>query len=161
MLKLLSVLIIITISATLAAAQDHTKPGKHTVVQDTLTEKLLDYHRNANSREQKVNGYRVHIYSDSGVRSKLRTDNEKADFDEKYPHIKSYIPYDEPNYRIRVGDFRTRLDATRFLREVQRYYPSAYIVPERINFPELDIHKKDKEKPYDEEHQLDSEYEEE
>ena len=161
MLKRLSVLIIISVFTSAAAAQGHSKHSNRAIIQDTLIDQLLDYHKRANSREQKVNGYRVHIYSDSGVRSKLRTDNEKADFDEKYPHIMSYITYDEPNYRIRVGDFRTRLDATRFLREVQRYYPSAYIVPERINFPELDIHKKDKEKPYDEEHQLDSEYEEE
>ena len=155
MLKLLSVLIIVF--PLTVVSQEHSDASNAAVVQDTLIDKLLEYHKNVNSRNLRVDGYRVHIYSDSGVRSKLRTDNEKAKFDEKYPHIKSYITYDEPNYRIRVGDFRTRLDATRFLREVQRDYPSAYIVPERINFPELDIHKKEEEEPCDDEDQQDSE----
>lgn len=107
------------------------------VVHDPMIEKLIEFHKNACIRDRCIQGYRVHIYIDAGIRSKLRTDNAKSEFDEKYPNVSSYITYDEPNYRIRVGDFRTRLDATRFLNSIKKEYPAAYIVPEKINYPDF------------------------
>ncbi len=109
------------------------------VVHDSLINDLLELHIRSNKQNQSLNGYRVHIYTDTGIRSKVRTENEQATFDEKYPEVASYITYMEPNYRIRVGDFRTRLDATRFLRKIQRDYPHAYVIRENINFPALEI----------------------
>lgn len=107
------------------------------VIQDERINELLRAHRQVNQRIG-TQGFRVQIYTDSGNRSKLRTDRVKAEFDAKYPRLRSYISYDEPYYRLRVGDFRTRLDAQRFLNDITSAYPVAHIIPDRIQFPRLE-----------------------
>ena len=45
----------------------------------------------------------------------------------------AYLIYDEPYYKVRVGDFRTRYEAEQFLEKVHRKgYASAWIVRTRI-----------------------------
>lgn len=103
--------------------------------QDARISLLLDAHKEIVTRERGINGYRVQIYSDSGNQSKLRTQRRKADFDSKFPGVESYIIYDAPDFKLRVGNFRTRLDARRFLEKIAREYRSAYIVVDRIEYP--------------------------
>ncbi len=119
------------------AVMGQATPVKETYIQqDEKVDEVLKAFREHNRRSG-INGFRVQIYTDSGNRSKLRTDRVKAEFDAKYPQIRSYISYDEPYYKLRVGDFRTRLDAQRFLNEISSTYLSAILVVDRINFPRL------------------------
>ncbi len=108
------------------------------VDQDERIAWLLHAHRHMVSRETGIQGYRVHIYMDSGNRARLNTQRAQAEFERKYPGIKAYIVYDEPYFKLRAGDFRTRLDARRFLEKIRKDYSAAYIVVDRINFPEMD-----------------------
>ena len=108
------------------------------VNQNHKIEYLLHLHRNAMTDQRGIAGYRVHIYMDSGNRARLNTQQEQAAFEERYPEQRSYIVYEEPYFKLRAGDFRTRLDARRFLETIRRNYPSAYIVVDRINYPEMD-----------------------
>lgn len=105
------------------------------VRQDARIDLLLEAHKEVVSRERGIMGYRVQIYSDAGNQSKLRTQRRKAEFDTKYPGVESYIIYDAPDFKLRVGNFRTRLDARRFLEKIARDYRSAYIVVDRIEYP--------------------------
>jgi hypothetical protein len=115
------------------------------VNQDESITSLLQSHRQINQRQKQkgtdgfIDGFRVQIYTDSGNRSSLRTDRMKAEFDQKYPTIRSYKSYDEPYFKLRVGDFRTRLDAQRFLNEISSTYLFSIIVVDKINFPPLGI----------------------
>ncbi len=118
-----------------AIRKDDAKDRSY-VSRDERVDVLQDAHRKFN-QQAGMSGFRVQIYTDSGNRSKLRTDRVKADFDSRYPKIPSYISYDEPYYKLRVGDFRTRLDALRFLNEVSSTYLSAIIVVDKINLPPL------------------------
>ncbi len=108
------------------------------VKQDPRTAYLLRAHREAVDRQLGIPGFRIHLYMDSGNRARLNTQREQADFEEEYPDIPSYILYEEPYFKLRVGDFRTRLDARRFLEKIRDDYSSAYIVVDLINFPQID-----------------------
>jgi len=108
------------------------------VEQDRKIELLLKAHREAARQQRGIPGYRVHLYMDSGNRARLNTQREQADFENKYPGVNAYIIYEEPYFKLRVGDFGTRLDARRFLEKIRRDYASAYIVVDMINFPEPD-----------------------
>ncbi len=108
------------------------------VKQDYKIEHLLNLHREAMKDQRGIPGYRVHIYMDSGNRARLHTQHQQAEFEKKFPEQRSYIVYEEPYFKLRAGDFRTRFDARRFLEKIRRHYPAAYIVVDRINYPEMD-----------------------
>jgi hypothetical protein len=121
---------------SMAMAQGQNLSERRNVTQDEKVDVLLNTWRQEN-RTTGMTGFRVQIYSAAGNRSKLLTDREKASFDASYPGVRSYIIYDEPYFKLRVGDFRSRLEAEKFLREVSPKFNSSIIVTDRINLPRL------------------------
>jgi hypothetical protein len=113
-------------------------PERKYVTQDENVEKLIQKYRQ-NNLSKGMQGFRVQIYSVSGNRSKLLTDREEAIFNAAFPGVRSYVRYDEPYYKLRVGDFRTRLEAERFMREISSRYVFSIVVPDRINPPRLPL----------------------
>ncbi|HTO16245.1 MAG TPA: SPOR domain-containing protein [Edaphocola sp.] len=74
-------------------------------------------------------GYRIQIYSGPN-REKAR--QVKIDFMKRFPSVRSYISYEVPHYKIKVGDFKSRHEAAEFYRYLNRTYTSM-IVPSLIN----------------------------
>lgn len=86
-----------------------------------------------NIGRQNIKGYRVHIFGgERGVANEV-----KARVSELYPDVPSEISYKAPNYRVRVGYFRTNLDADRFLRQIKEDFGNAFIVQGDIGLPAL------------------------
>lgn len=108
------------------------------VQQDERVNELLKSFRSDN-RSRGIQGFRVQIYTASGNRSKILTERRKAEFDSAFPGVTSYITYDEPYFKLRVGDFRTRMDAERFRRSISSQYIYAAVVVDRINPPRLSL----------------------
>jgi hypothetical protein len=46
-----------------------------------------------------------------------------------------HVKYISPNFRVRVGDFRTKNEALKLYREIKSNYPVAFIVADEIDFP--------------------------
>jgi hypothetical protein len=87
-----------------------------------------------------IEGYRIQIYSSSNRNAREESKKAQAQFISSFPDIFSTIKYSEPGYfKVRVGDFRTKAEATRLYMEISRVFPDAYLVPDVINFPELTI----------------------
>jgi hypothetical protein len=61
----------------------------------------------------------------------------KLDFSGKHSDVPSYISYTAPNFKVRVGDFRTRLEAVKFMKSIEGQYPTIFIVPDEIALPPL------------------------
>ncbi|HKG08418.1 MAG TPA: SPOR domain-containing protein [Pedobacter sp.] len=80
-------------------------------------------------------GYRVQVFYGSDRREVFR---EQAKFKSLYPTLNTYISYKEPNYYLRAGDFRTRLDAQRLMSELRPVFPTLFIFREKINAPDLE-----------------------
>ena len=56
----------------------------------------------------------------------------------RFPDIKSKVTFESPGYyKIRVGNYRTRMEGTKDLVMIRKFYPDAYLVPDKINFPDL------------------------
>lgn len=85
-----------------------------------------------------MNGYRIQIYFDSGRTARESANETKAKFLSFFPDIEAHILYQSPFYKVRVGDFRTENEALKFSKKILRRFPQAYIVPDIIDFPELD-----------------------
>lgn len=78
----------------------------------------------------KPNGYRVQIFF--GKRDDAR--DKKVEFLKKYPEVGAYISYLAPNFRLRVGDFRTKIECENFKKEISSDFPASYIVKDKIEF---------------------------
>jgi hypothetical protein len=84
-----------------------------------------------------MEGYRIQIYSSSNRNAREESGKARAEFMSKFPDIVSYPLFAEPGYyKIRVGDFRTKTEATRLFLMISKVFPDAYIVPDIINFPD-------------------------
>ena len=81
-------------------------------------------------------GYRVLLFSQSGNRSKNAAIEAKADFDLAYPDCKSYILFEEPYFKVKVGNFTHRMEAGFFLRVLKQDYPYAFIVKDVLDVAE-------------------------
>jgi hypothetical protein len=90
-----------------------------------LLEKYIAYNRNKEFAE----GYRLQImYTD--VRDEAY--KNKGAMYKEFPDLASYVEYEQPYYKLRLGDFKTRLEATYFLQQVTPIYPGAFIVKDKI-----------------------------
>lgn len=91
------------------------------------------------SRQAKLNGirgYRISIYFGSGQDSKKTAELTRARFVSKYENIKCYTKFEYPYFKVYVGDFRTRSEALRFLKQIEYDYPDAFIREDIIAFPD-------------------------
>ena len=81
-----------------------------------------------------VDGYRIQIAAYSGLNSRSQAEAAKNSFNGMFPYIKANIIYTEPYFKVRVGNYRTRLQAYKDLESIKLSYPGAYIVPDKITF---------------------------
>src|SRR5690606_36751253 len=77
----------------------------------------------------KVRRFRVQIFSGC---SRSAAYAAQASFERSYKGIGAYVTYAEPNYRVKVGDFRSRARATNFMRELRSQYNNVFIFTEDV-----------------------------
>jgi len=104
------------------------------ITKDARVDELIKKQREINLQKQTIPGYRIQIYF--GV-SRQRASELKAEFSGKHPEMNSYLSYQQPNFKVRVGDFRTRLEAQKFLKDIQGLYATSFIVLDDIRLPLL------------------------
>ncbi len=103
--------------------------------QDPLVDKMLDWHIENNKIKNKIDGFRVEIFFSSDVDAKEKALKKKTEFLSVYPDNIVHIIYVSPNFRVRVGDFRTKNEALKLYKEIKDNYPVAFIVTDEIDFP--------------------------
>jgi hypothetical protein len=112
--------------------------GNVEIIADPGIDLLVDKHIYLNRHQSTLDGWRVQIFFDSGANSKRRANEVLNRFSGQYPDIRAYLSFKEPYYRVRVGDFRTRLEAEGFIKSVKAEYPNAFVTADKINPPPPD-----------------------
>ena len=74
-------------------------------------------------------GFRVQIYSGS---NRTEAYAEQARFIKLYKDIDTYVSYEEPNYRVKVGDFRSRGEAQNLMQGLRKQFNNVFIFTEEI-----------------------------
>ena len=108
---------------------------------DVAVKQLVEKHIDLNERVRTIPGFRIQIASLSGTASKNRAFEMKERLKASFPEVEAYVVYDEPNFKVKVGDFRTRLEAFLFLQKIRIDYPGTIIrdniYPMQINWDEM------------------------
>ena len=109
-----------------------TAGAKVRIIGDKAVTQMVEKHVELNGMVKTIPGYRVQIASFSGINSKVSAFNLRDRFLLDYPSVQAYIVFDEPNFKVKVGDFRTRLEAYAFLQQIKETY-KGYIIKDNIN----------------------------
>ena len=112
--------------------------GAVTIYQDKLVDELIQKQLKLNEAGNNQDGYRIQIFSDSGNNSKTKAQAAINEFLAKHPETKAYLVFKSPNYKVKVGDFRSKLDAIRYLNQITEDFPNAFIVSDLINIPQVE-----------------------
>lgn len=120
--------------------------GQLNIIQDQEIDTLISRYILANENTYRTSGrygmagFRIQIYSSSNRTAKEESNKINADFMSKFHDIRSYTLFAQPAYyKVRVGDFRTKTEATKLFLLISKEFPDSYLVPDIINFPDLNI----------------------
>ena len=70
-------------------------------------------------------GFRIQLYNGFEVEAKKISAKFKLDF----PDTKTHLVYKQPEWKIQVGFYKTKLEADRALLNFKRKYQSAIVIP--------------------------------
>jgi len=102
---------------------------------DSLIGNYLVGGKTGNGNTSSSDGFRVQIYSGSDRKGAYAA---QAKFQDKYPDVPTYLTYREPNFKVHVGDYRSRLEAEKMMEDLKDNFASLFIIEEKINLPKLD-----------------------
>ncbi len=104
------------------------------IISDPYLDSLVNRNIEENRSQQTLPGYRIQLFSGSernnaiALRQKFKTD---------FPNETAYLIYQQPYFKLRVGDYRSLIEAQQMFLQLQKNYKQLLIVPDKINLPKL------------------------
>lgn len=95
-----------------------------TLTQDQKFEQLLNDKRKINTSISTNDTYRIQIFSGKSDEAKKTLSSFKKEFNP----IDGTIIFNTPNYKVLVGNFKTRIEAERNLEEIKKKYTSVFLI---------------------------------
>lgn len=90
------------------------------------------------AQRQRSSGWRIQVFSDSNQRTAKGEARAKSrNISSRFPQYRTYVTYNSPYWRLRVGDFQSQAEANEAAEELKRAFPSyakeIRVVRDRIN----------------------------
>lgn len=98
--------------------------SKTNVKQDPKFEQLLTEKRKINASIAVNERYKIQIFSGDSEKAKRTLSDCKQQFTE----LDGTIVFNTPNYKVLIGNFRTRIEAERNLVDLKKYYENAFLI---------------------------------
>ena len=112
-------------------AQRNSSIGSIDVLADSRIQNLVALEKSIDE----ITGYRLQICFDS---NKKVIDEARNRFLKLYPLIATYVEFEAPHFNLKVGDFRTRLEAEKVKRKVFGEFVICIIHQDLIQLPRID-----------------------
>jgi len=107
-----------------AVTVDQTTP-----VRQALQNYVLD------NAEKPISGYRIRVFYNNGPQARDKSEAIELLLKKQFPEVLVYRSFESPNYKVSIGDFRTKDEALRIYNALKGTYPTAFIIKESINYP--------------------------
>ncbi|ESU28921.1 hypothetical protein FLJC2902T_09530 [Flavobacterium limnosediminis JC2902] len=102
----------------------HSQTSKINIIQDPKFETLLNEKRKINSSITVNDKYKVQIFYGTSEDSKKTL----SQFKKEFKSLDGTIIYSNPNYKVWVGTFKTRIEAEKNYKEILKKYPTALLI---------------------------------
>ena len=119
-LKIIYALIMVYISTSKLNAQEQNS----TLNQDPKFEQLLSEKRKINTSLILNDSYKIQIFNGSSENAKKIL----SEFKQEFATIEGTIIFNTPNYKVWVGNFRTRIEAERNLTAIKERYKNVLLI---------------------------------
>ena len=86
--------------------------------------KLLSLKVLVNKDKYENNYYAIQLYNGNYEKAK----KIQIEFKNKFPEWESNLSFETPNYKVRVGNFKELIEASRKLDFIRKLYPSAFLL---------------------------------
>ena len=97
-------------------------------------EHLVNKYENILKNTGGINGWRLQLKFKAKESEIIKI---KLKFIKLFPNIPVFLEYQEPYYRIRVGNCRTKLEALKIKYLIKKHFTDTYPVPEIISITDL------------------------
>ena len=95
---------------------------------------LIYLYKERSKKYPQIAGYRIQIFN--GRKSDCL--NRRGSFLKQYPQMQAYLLYEVPEYKMQIGNFRSRLEAERFWQQIIQLFPGSFVVATPIEYPKLE-----------------------
>ncbi len=112
----------------------NAQKGSLKIVNDSYLDSLIEKNKNLNKIKNSMDGFRIQLFSGT---ERNNANQLKAKFLAAYPTVPAYLIYQQPYFKLRVGDFRNRMEAQYLFNHLSAEFNQAILVADKINFPQL------------------------
>tara|TARA_R110000868_G_scaffold193823_1_gene439050 strand:- start:1630 stop:2019 length:390 start_codon:yes stop_codon:yes gene_type:complete len=116
--------IFFTIALNISACKLMAQDQNINIRQDQKFEQLLNEKRKINSSIIVNERYKIQIYSGESEKAKKALNDCKQEFRD----LDGTIVFNTPNYKVWIGDFRTRIEAEKYLVEIKKKYDNVLLI---------------------------------
>ena len=111
-----------------------SEDAKCKIVNEKGIDELVMKYENILKNTDGINGWRLQLKFKAKESEIIKI---KLKFIKLFPDIPVFLEYQEPYYRIRVGNCRTKLEALKIKDLIKRHFTDTYPVPEIISITDL------------------------
>ena len=97
---------------------------KTNVIVDSKIEQLLKERRKLNSGLFLNEAYKIQIFYGNGEESKKKL----LEFKKEFKELDGTIVFNSPNYKVWIGNFKSRIEVEKAMIEIRKKYPTALII---------------------------------
>jgi hypothetical protein len=91
---------------------------------------VLDSIDRINLTRKFIDGFTIQVFAGTKREDAM---NVKKQLTSAIPSLESELQYAQPNFRVKVGKYFTRLEAEKDYEQIRRVIPSAIVVPDKIS----------------------------
>jgi len=101
-----------------------TEDGAVRIESSAHIDQMLAQKKNYNKSLEKFQGFKIQIY----YGSEKECYEVKEEFKSLYPDIATSIIFSTPQWKLQIGNYRTRLEADHAMVSIKKEYPSAIVL---------------------------------
>lgn len=117
-------LLVSVLSFVCVVSKTEAQNSNSSINQDPNFEQLLNEKRKLNSNLSYNDRYKIQIYNGTSDNAKKTL----TQFKQEFKNLDGTIIFNTPNYKVWVGNFRTRMEAERFLVEIKKRYKPVFLI---------------------------------
>lgn len=90
---------------------------------------VLDSIDRINVQRTYIDGFTIQVYSGARKEDALKA---KQELTSSLPDLQSEVLYSQPNFRVKVGKYYSRVEAQKDYLDVRKLFPTAIVIPDKV-----------------------------